>query len=493
MADWSHGYVAGSTYNIAYQPAQTPAHMAMVCAAAGIDWQPRPRMTVADIGCGRGYAASTLAAANPDWTVIGLDHNPVHIAEAMQTAGRAGLGNALFLEADLAAMDAAGLDRIPPLDVAMVHGVWSWVSDEVRAGIVRLLARRLKPGGLAYLGYNALPAAGADLALQRLLRHLAGPVGAQPGQAEAAAATALERLRGMAAHLPLRETPMLKRLLADPPVLEPAFVAHEFLTTHWRPVFFEDLCAALGPAKLDFVGSSNLFEAVPALVCDPAQLAVMAMLPEGAPREFLKDVCLPRSFRADVFIRGGRRTDPVEALDSVVVAACAPLPEESPILGTGTGRAALPPPAWDAIAAGLAEGPQPIGALRARAAETLHPGEVLALLTGTEMVLPVYRPPERAPAATRFNLAAAAIHAPDGEGAGHFALASPVAAGGLPATALDLALVAALLEGADPEDPMALARRLQPELSPEGQERAAEIIAGRWEERIPVWQRFGVL
>jgi hypothetical protein len=297
----------------------------------------------------------------------------------------------------------------------------------------------------------------------------------------------------MAGHLPLRETQMLRRLLADPPVLEPAFVAHEFLTTHWRPVFFEDLHAALGPAKLDFVGSSNLFEAVPGLVWDGTQLAVMATLPEGPAREFLKDICLPRAVRADVFIRGGRRTDPLDALDSVVIAACAPIPEESPVLGTGTGRAALPQPAWDAIARSLAEGPQPVGVLRARAPQALHPGEILALLTGTEMVLPVYRPPERAPAATRFNLAAAALHAPTGEGTGHFALASPVAAGGLPASALDLALAAAVLEGADPEDPMALARRLQPDLTPEGQERAAEIIAERWEERIPVWQRFGIL
>lgn len=493
MADWSHGYIAGSTYGIAWQSAQTPAHMAMVCAAAGIDWQPQPQMTVADIGCGRGYAVNTLAAANPDWTVIGLDHSPVHIAEGTETASRAGLSNALFLESDLAALDEAALDRIPPLDVAMVHGVWSWVSDEVRAGIVRLLARRLKPGGVAYFGYNALPAAGADLGLQRLLRHLAGPVGTQPGEAEAAAALAVERLRGMAEHLPLRQTPMLRRLLADPPAMEAAFVAHEFLTTHWRPVFFEDLCADLGPAKLDFVGSTNLFELVPGLVCDAAQLGVMATLPEGAPREFLKDLCLPRAFRADVFIRGGRRTDPLQALDSLVLGAVAPLPEASPVLETGTGRAAMPQPAWEAVAAALAAGPQPLGLLRSGGASTLHPMEALALLTGTGMVLPVFRPPARAAAATRFNIAAAAIHAPTGEGTGQFALASPVAAGGLTATALDLALAAALLQGADPQDPLALARRLQPNLSPQGQERAAEIIADRWEERIPVWQSFGIL
>ncbi|WP_421988694.1 class I SAM-dependent methyltransferase [Roseococcus sp.] len=493
MADWSHGYVAGSTYDIAWQAAQTPAHMAMVCAAAGVDWQPRSHMTIADIGCGRGYAANTMAAANPDWTVIGIDHNPAHVAEAMQTAARAGLGNTLFLEADLAALDEAGLERIPPLDVVMIHGVWSWVSDEVRAGIVRLLARRLKPGGLAYLGYNALPAAGVDLALQRLLRHLAGPVGTLPGQAEAAAALAVERLRGMAEHLPLRDSPMRRRLLADPPVLAPGFVAHEFLTSHWRPVFFEDLCAALGPAKLDFVGSSNLFEAVPELVCDAAQLEVMRKLPPGPPREFLKDVCLPRAFRADVFIRGGRHVDPVQALDAILLGAQAPIPEESPVLATGSGRAAVPQPAWEAIATALAEGPQPLGALRRRADQTMHPAEILALLVGTDLVLPMFRPPITGQAATRFNIAAAAIHAPQGEGSGHFALASPVAAGGVPATALDLALVAALLQGADPEDPASLARQLQPGLSPESQERAAEIIEERWSERIPVWRRFGIL
>ena len=304
MAEWSRGYAADVTYRVAFQAAQTPSHLAMVCAMAGVDWQPRARMQIADLGCGRGYVVNTLAAANPDWTVLGFDHNPVHVAEGMQTAARAGLGNALFQEADLATISDAELDRIPPLDVVMLHGVWSWVSDAVREGIVRLLSRRLKPGGLAYLGYNALPGSGADFGLQRLLRHLAAQAG---GSAEAA----MQRLREIAPALPLQPTAMLKRLLADPPVLEPGFVAHEFLTDHWRPVFQEDLAAALLPAKLDFVGSCNLFEALPNLYCEASEMALLTGLPEGAPREFLKDLCLPRGFRADVFVRGARRMDPV--------------------------------------------------------------------------------------------------------------------------------------------------------------------------------------
>jgi SAM-dependent methyltransferase len=487
-SDWTGGYVADAPYRIAYQAAQTPAHLAMVCALAGVPWGLREQMQVADLGCGRGYVANTLAAANPGWGVWGLDHSPVHIAEARHTAARAALDNAHFQEADLAALSAADLHALPPLDVVMLHGVWTWVSDGVRDGIVRLLSRRLKPGGLVYVGYNALPAAGADHALQRLLCHFAGPFGqAGVGGAEAAAELAMSRLRRFAPALPLPKTPMLQRLMASPPQLQPAFVAHEFLTRHWRPVFHEDLCAALAPAKLDFVGSSNLFEALPGLYAQASQLAVMRGLPEGAAQELVKDLCLPRSFRADVFVRGARATDPSAALDELVLAACQDLPETSPPLNTGTAQARLSADVWASLCAALARQPQPLGVLRAALGPAApHAAELLSVLVGTGQVLPVFRQSAATGAATRFNLVTAATHAQGGEGAGHFALASPVAAGGLPADALDLALVAALLQGVPADAPAAMAQAL-------GGPFDADVVAERLRLRLPVWRRFGVV
>ena len=472
---WARGYVAGSGYGIAFQAAQTPAHLALVCAMAGVRWPLRERMQVADLGCGRGWVVNTLAAANPDWTVLGLEQDPAPLAEATSFAAQAGLGNALFLEADLAAMGDAELDRLPALDVAMLHGVWSWVSDAVRAGIVRLLARRLKPGGLVYLGYNALPAAGGDLALQRLLRHLAGRFGTASGEAEAAAARAVHRLREVAPSLPLSPTPMLRRLLADPPALEAGFVAHEFLTAHWRPVFHDDLRAALAPAKLSYVGSANLFENV-------------ALLNPG-PDELHRDLALPRAFRADVFIRGARSCDPVAAMDALTLAACGPVPEASPVLGSGVASATLPEDAWARVAARLAAGPCSLGVLRA--ADGLEPAGLLALLVDAGVALPMFRAEGAGGASRRFNRLAGPLHAPGGEGAGRFALASPAGAGGLPADALDLALVAGLLDGVD--EPGGLARRLQPTLDGAGHVRAAGLIAVRLSERVPTWRRFGVL
>lgn len=526
-ADTAHGgYRADVPYPIAFQAAQTPAHLALVCALAGVAWRPQEPLNVADLGCGRGYVVNTLAAANPGWTLLGLDHAPAPVAEARQTAALAGLGNAHFQEADLGRLSDAELDALPALDVVMLHGVWTWVSDAVRAGVLRLLQRRLKPGGLVYVGYNAQPAAGADGALQRLLCHLAGPFGA--GESEAAAVQAIAHLRQVAPALPLARTPMLQRLLADPPQLTPSFVAHEFLTRHWRPVFHEDLCAALAPAKLQFVGSSNLFEALPGLYAQPEQLALMRGLPPGEVQELMKDLCLPRSFRADVFVRGARPVDSVAALDALVLAAQQDLPQASPALATGTAQAVLSAPVWAVLRAALGEGPQALGALRtaltAQGLSAPHPAELLAVLVGTGQALPLLRQPARTAEATRFNQTVAAQHARGGAGAGHFALASAAAGGGLPADALDLALVAALLQGQRADDPQALATALGAQeqavtcaatveapdppaipgarssgsaaaVAPAAVAHAdlAQRIATRLPERLPVWRRFGVL
>ncbi len=490
MTAWSGGYPIDTTYGIAWQAAETPMHAGLVCALAGVDWQPRAGMVVADIGCGRGFAAGVLAAANPGWTVFGLDHNPAHVAEARAVADRAGLANARFIEADLGAMTDAGVEAFPPLDVVMIHGVWTWVSDAVRTGIVRLLARRLKPGGIAYLGYNALPGSGPDFGLQRLFRHFARK--ARGGSAERAAA-AVEAIRHLAATNPhnLPQTAMLRRMLAGQ--LEPGFLAHEFLTDHWRPVFHADLCAALAPARLSFVGSANLFEHRAGMVLSAGQVAAIRGIPGGDADELLKDLCLSRPFRADVFQRGIRPIDPTKALDGILLAPSAAMPVDGPRLTTPAGVAGLAADVWAPMAAALAAGPRRLGELRRLGAGApIDPADLLVLLEGSGTVLPDAAWAGDGAPARRFNQVAAAMLADAGEAPGQFALAAPLAGGGLACSALDLALVGAILD-AGRADPADLARRLRPGLDAAGHARAVARIQSILAERFLVWRGLGVL
>ena len=495
MTTWAHGYVADSPYTFAYQPAQAPGNLALICAMMGVAWEPRARMVVADIGCGRGYTVNTLAAANPGWTVLGLDYNPAHIAEAISVAEGADLENTIFVEADLAEMTDAEMDRLPEMDVVSLHGVWTWVSDAVRQGIVRLLARRLKPGGLCYMGYNAMPGFGADMALQRLFRHLAAQQssGSSPARAQAAVATVRQLHAARPANLPA--TPMLKRIVEDDTPLDPAYLAHEFLTAHWRPVFFEDLCADLAPAKLDYVGSASLHENVPDLLFTPEQRAIYDAMPPGAPREFMKDLCIGRIFRRDVFVRGLRRTDPLPALDRIVLGAIRVLGEETPKLQVPVGQAEISEDLWTPIAAALNEGPQSLGRLRSLpVGRSPNPAELVTVLGGTGLVLPALRDAGPTEATTRFNRYIAQAYTLEGREGGQYAMASPVLAGGLPCLWLELA-VATQPEVARGELPPAtmLAERLVGDLPAEPMGNAVRMIEKMLTTRTGIWRRFGII
>jgi len=495
MTSWSHGYVTDSPYAFSYQEAQAPGNLALICAMMGVAWTPTQNMVMADIGCGRGYTALALAAANPGWTVLGLDYNPAHIAEASGLAARAELKNAVFVEADLAQMSDAEIDRLPEMDVVSLHGVWTWVSDTVRSGIVRLLSRRLKPGGLCYLGYNVMPGHAADMALQRLFRHLAGQL--RSGDSPARAQAAIEAIRALDATRPahLAVTSMLKLITADQLAVDPAYLAHEFLTAHWRPVFFEDLSADLAPAKLNYVGSASLDMNVPELVFTPAQREIHDAMPPGPAREFMKDLCTERSFRRDVFVRGVRHTDPVAAMDRIVLAARRHLDDGPPKLKVPVGVAQIDPDLWHPIAAALNEGPQSLGRLRSLPSKgSPNPSELATVMTGTGLVLPVLHESGPTEACQRINRVIAQTYANEGRMGGQFAMSSPVMAAGLPCAWIELAVAVQpeVAQTAMP-DPAMLARRIFPDLEEARLEQATEHVAGMLQQRLPIWRRFGIV
>ena len=127
--------------------------------------------------CQGGWATLVLAAANPDGLFIGVDFNPAHIARAQSVAQSAGLSNIVFHEASFEEL-AANPSTLPPLDYVTAHGVYSWIGERSRHAFVELLRARLKPGGAAYISYNAQPGWNRIAPLQRLLLDQTGTVAA---------------------------------------------------------------------------------------------------------------------------------------------------------------------------------------------------------------------------------------------------------------------------------------------------------------------------
>ena len=506
-ATWSGGYATGTPYLPTYVSAQAPAEMQVVAALAGVHFGLRREgLTVLDLGCGRGTAAMALAAANPSWTVIGIDYMPAHISEAREIAAAAGLDNLRFIEADLGAIDAAAAERLlPELDSVSLHGVWTWVSDAVRQGILEILRSRLRPGGFVLVSYNTMPGWAGDLGLQRLLRD---HVATGQGPVEERMAQAIDTARALyAAGAPaLRESIFLRRFAEVAPGTRDAFAryaVHEFLSEHWRPAFAQDVAAAFAEAKLDRVGPASLAHLLPALRLDAAQREIVAGLPAGMDPEFLGDLLIQSSLRQDLFVRGRRPADPAAEVPGILLAPCR-LPEDGEVaLDAPTGRAELPPAVIGAALAALRRGPQRIADLLAlpEMARTT-PGELLAVLAGSHVAAPVWRPAPDAAAmarARRFNqVLLRHLGADATQMGGRLAIAAPMLGAGLMTTPVEIATLLALQAAAEagrptPDAAAIAAAMLVPDSAAEAVAWTERTVRRALAERVPAWQVLGML
>jgi len=457
MSGWGGGYVTDITYVTGWHREQSPSIMALACLLGGVA-SPMPgpddEISYLELGCGHGFGAMALAASNPAWRVTAIDFNPAHIAAARERAAEAGLGNIAFIEADLATLagDAAGRS-VPMADFVSMHGVWSWVPAAVRAGIVRLLRDKVPPGGVVHVSYNALPAWGNAIGFQRLVR-AAGRQRA--GRSDRQAGEGFQFIRELydADALQLHRSYVVQALMQRLGELPLTYLTHEYMNASWSPCFMADVADALSDAKLEWVGSASLHENFPELTFNEQQRALAQRYDDPLLRELVKDHCLERLLRHDVYVRGARHIAPPQrdaALADLTVVMHVP-PREMPAEAEfPAGKAELNPKFYQPVARALADGPRRVRDLLQLPeieGKRDNPAEVVGVLVGAALADVALRPAAPpSPAAQRFNTMAARwlrqIELPDrAMGAASYRLGMPA-----PASVLDLTVLEYTLAG----------------------------------------------
>jgi SAM-dependent methyltransferase len=488
MTGWNSGYVTDVPYSTGYYRQQTPQHMAVACllgGAAGAVPRPDEPVSYLELGCGQGLTSLMLAACNPAWRVTAVDFSPLHVAEARALAAEAGIGNVTYLEADLAGLaDGPGAAAVPEADFCSMHGVWTWVGPAVRAGIVRLLASKLAPGGVLHVSTNSLPGWQSALGLRRLIREAAVRA---PGRSDRSvrAGLALARDLAEAGAQNLGQTRFVTQLMERLPGFDPEYLAHEYMHTDANPCFHADLCADLAAAKLEWAGTCSLFEAFPELTLTPEQRAIHDRAEDPVMRELIKDMCLLRSLRHDVFVRGARRIGAAArdaALADVTLALTAPPEAFNYEADFPSGRATLNRDFYGPMVARLAEAPMPAGALCATpdGARRSSPGEVVAMLVGTNQAASVNRTLSRR------------LARPDTLG-GMTAFAAPRAGAGVGTRIGDLFVIDGLRDGLDPEDAPAWEARLGGGLGPAQQADLHKLVMHLATHGPGCWRALGAL
>ncbi len=312
MSTWSAGYVSDIEYMPGFYREQAPAHLDLSCLIAGVaPPDVADGVRYCELGCGVGMTCLLLAAADPTGHFVGIDFNPAHIARGRRFARQAGLANIDLLEASFAELLEPDGPRLPQFDYVTLHGVYSWISPENRRAVVRFLARHVKPGGVVYITYNAMPGWMLGGPLQRMLSDVAR---LEPGRSDRAVERAIGFVRAAqaAGARPFFDPDIVTRLEKELERGQSAYLAHEYLNENWHPLYHGDVAGELADAKLDFVGSATLLENYPDLSLTPDQRQLLAGVGVPQVRETFKDYFMIRSFRRDVFVRGARRLSPDE-------------------------------------------------------------------------------------------------------------------------------------------------------------------------------------
>ncbi len=368
------GYVTDVPYVRNFARELAPAWLDHVALIAGFTPPQREAgFAWCDLGCGYGVTAAIMAATHPDAVFYGIDAMPEHIEGARRFAAEASISNAHFCATDF---DAASQLDLPAFDYIVSHGVYSWVDERARESWRRFVDRHLKPGGLLYISYNAMPGRAADLPLQRLVRALGCSL---PGDSRERVMAALAIADSMAdLKVPALVASPIAATLREPARRGvPAYLAHELMNGNWEALCVTDVRTALAPIGLTSAGSATLMENYDSFVLGRAARDLLAAIADPDVRELARDFFIDQFFRRDVFIRGGRRLSDddrrARLLDSPWFLA-SPAESVEYQVSTPGGRLSFDNATARHIVGALAAGPKRLSGI----AESIAPGDLLA-------------------------------------------------------------------------------------------------------------------
>ncbi len=298
-------YITDIAYLPRFHREHSPAWLVATLTALGLASPPVRGARWCEIGCGDGFGACLLAAANPDTHFTGIDINPVHIEAARQLASETRLVNIEFHLLNI------GRDqrKAAPFEFIIAHGIYSWVAPQTRDAIMRFAAQSIAPRGVFYLHYMTQPGAAPFALFQSIFRQM---VAAENGHMERGIKAGLNLLAKLkaanagffVAHPAAAST--LDHLAKE----EPAYIAHEYLNDHFDALHVAEVMKTAWDAGLRLVGSATPVENIDALSVPGSVMPILQDITDGALRETLKDAARNQSLRRDLYMREPRPLDP---------------------------------------------------------------------------------------------------------------------------------------------------------------------------------------
>jgi trans-aconitate methyltransferase len=359
--DKGSGYETGVTYLRGFRSDLSPSRLRMAAALNGFAPPPKDEFDYCEIGCGFGDTTLALAAAYPRARFVGIDLNPAHV-EAANADARAGeIGNVRFVAKDFD--DAAA--ELPMFDYVSAHGVLSWIAPAKRKALAAFASSKLKPGGLAYFGYNTLPGWASVEPLRQLIVARAQAVPDDPIEGARRGLDLAKALLASGARY-FDRNPSAADMLKTIEKAGPTYIVHEYLNAQWLPMYFAQVAAEMAASELFFAGQLPLHLNFRDLCIPAPSQPFFAAIADRLAYEGLKDFALNTFFRQDVFVKGAPGRSDATSRAWLMETPFGMSGEEPP----WTGEAQLPNhllrfrgPIFDALVGAMREGAKTIPAM----------------------------------------------------------------------------------------------------------------------------------
>jgi SAM-dependent methyltransferase len=311
-------------------PESHPDQLATIATLFGMTPPDVARARVLEIGCGLGENIIPMAAGLPEGSFLGIDASERQVAEGRATIAAAGLKNVALTQMNL--MDA-GPD-LGTFDYIVCHGVYSWVAPEVQQKLLAVLATRLAPGGVAYVGYNVYP----RWHMQNIVRDaMFFHIGAEPDPREAIR-KAREMLEFLVQFPAAPEDHYMAMLRAHHEELlrcDDSYLYHDYLADVNQPVYYHQFLERIAVEGLKPVADARFFMNACAAP-EPIRAALDQVSDDPARREEYLDLLLGQNFRRtllchqEVALLGAPSAAAVEGLQAALYVAPGALSPEIP-------------------------------------------------------------------------------------------------------------------------------------------------------------------
>jgi SAM-dependent methyltransferase len=346
-------YVTDVPYVRQFCAELNPSLLRAVAALSGCPPPPGDALDFCEVGAGLGDTLATLAAAYPRGRFVGVDVNPVHVASARGLAARGELANVRFLERDFEDLRDG---ELPPLDYLCAHGLLTWIAPAKRRALFAMAAARLKPGGLFYVSYNALPGWAAVEPLRRFMLDAAAGIEGDSETRVRHALAAAQALRDARAEY-FVANPSASEILATMLEMGVPYVAHEFFGPYWEPLHFADVAAEATEHDLRFVGQVPLHLNYRNLAVAPGLDEALRSITDRRALERVNGFAKNEFFRRDVYVKGAvsRPEDTTRAyLDTTLFGTLVPADDVKRDCVLPSGSLAFAGPLFEALIAAIA-------------------------------------------------------------------------------------------------------------------------------------------